>query len=145
MSSCRRAVVPIFQFLAILLVTLSVVSCGGSSSLKSVNPPSDTAVSINPASITVTAGQKQQLIATVTGSSSNDAVIWTVSGPGTVSSSGLYTAPASVSCDHGDRDRHECGDSQRASLLQNQTFRADDYDLSDQRHDDCRIDGTVLR
>ncbi|MBV8673798.1 MAG: hypothetical protein JOZ33_10220, partial [Acidobacteriaceae bacterium] len=59
-------------------------------------------VSISPTSATVNAGLQKQFTATVQ-NTSNTAVTWSVSGPGcsgaacgTVSSSGLYTAPAKV-------------------------------------------------
>ncbi len=53
------------------------------------------AVSVSPTSATVSAGLTQQFIATVTGTG-NTAVTWSVTpSVGTVSSSGLYTAPAS--------------------------------------------------
>lgn len=48
-------------------------------------------VNINPSSASVQIGQQQQFTATVTGSS-NTSVTWSASG-GTVTSSGLYTAP----------------------------------------------------
>jgi hypothetical protein len=63
---------------------------------------STVSVSINPSRVTVTAGLAQQFTASVSGTS-NTAVTWTVVGTGcsgsscgTVSSTGLYTAPASV-------------------------------------------------
>jgi hypothetical protein len=59
-------------------------------------------VTLTPANVSVTAGSTQQFAASVTGSS-NTAVTWTVSGAGcngtacgTISSSGLYTAPTPV-------------------------------------------------
>ncbi len=50
-------------------------------------------VSLTPATPTVIVGASQQFTAGVTGTAST-AVTWTTSGPGTISSSGLYTAPA---------------------------------------------------
>ena len=53
-------------------------------------------VSVAPGSPAVYPGQLMQFAATVSGAS-NKAVIWTVlSGPGTITAAGLYTAPASV-------------------------------------------------
>jgi RHS repeat-associated protein len=54
-------------------------------------------VSVTPATATLYGGQSQQFSATVT-NASNTAVSWSISpsGAGTVSSSGLYNAPASV-------------------------------------------------
>ena len=58
-------------------------------------PPTSVTVSVDPPSMTLSAGQTQQFTATVTGNS-NTAVTWTVVEPGggTVTASGLYTAPA---------------------------------------------------
>jgi len=65
-----------------------------------VIPP--VAVSVSPATVSVTTGTQQQFTATVTGTA-NSAVTWSVSGAGcsggacgTISASGLYTAPAAV-------------------------------------------------
>ena len=61
-----------------------------------VNPPVvPVTVSVTPKTATLTPGQTVQLAATVTGSTS--AVSWSLSAAvGTISSTGLYTAPASV-------------------------------------------------
>ena len=52
------------------------------------------AVSVSPSSASLQGGQRQQFTATVTGSS-NQSVVWSLSGAGTLSG-GLYTAPSSV-------------------------------------------------
>jgi hypothetical protein len=53
-------------------------------------------VSVTPAVVTRSAGQTQQFTASVTGSS-NTAVTWTISpNAGSISGSGLYTAPATI-------------------------------------------------
>jgi hypothetical protein len=67
--------------------------CSGGSPLQ---PP--VAVSVSPATATLYGGQTQQFTATVI-NTSNTAVTWTISpaGTGTISSSGLYTAPATIS------------------------------------------------
>lgn len=56
------------------------------------------AVSVTPATATLTASQTQAFAAAVT-NTSNTAVIWTISptGVGTIDSTGLYTAPSSIS------------------------------------------------
>jgi hypothetical protein len=60
-----------------------------------VTPPS-VAVSVSPANASLSAGQTRQFSATVTGAS-NTSVTWSISPTvGTVSSSGLYTAPATI-------------------------------------------------
>src|SRR5207302_237056 len=63
-------------------------------------PPPPIAISISPTSATVAAGATQQFQATVTGSTNTDAV-WQVNGvtggnsaSGTISTTGLYTAPS---------------------------------------------------
>ncbi|HEY1205943.1 MAG TPA: hypothetical protein VGF05_14725 [Bryobacteraceae bacterium] len=65
-------------------------------------PPSGVAVTISPTAQSVVVGATQQFVATVTGST-NTAVAWSVNGIaggnatlGTVSSAGLYTAPAVI-------------------------------------------------
>ena len=58
-----------------------------------INP---VAVSVSPTTASLSAGGTQQFTATVTGSS-NTAVSWSLSGLGTLPSSGLYTAPANIS------------------------------------------------
>jgi len=78
-----------------LLVALTLsFGCGGSSN-NETPPPVTVSISLSPTTANVIAGATQQFTAAVTGSS-NTAVTWTVSGPGSVSSSGLYTAPASL-------------------------------------------------
>src|SRR5258708_2575572 len=57
--------------------------------------PPPVSVSISPTSATLNGGGTQQFTATVSGST-NTAVTWSLSGAGTLSSSGLYTAPATV-------------------------------------------------
>jgi hypothetical protein len=63
-----------------------------------INPSSNPTVSItvSPSSVQLGQGGNQQFRATVSGSS-NTAVTWTLTGAGTLSSSGLYTAPMPVS------------------------------------------------
>jgi len=87
-----------------VLLALAVAGCssGVSPSPSSTNPPpSNVSVTISPASSTVGFGATQQFKATVAGAS-NTAVTWSVSSSasssssqiGSISSSGLYTAPA---------------------------------------------------
>jgi hypothetical protein len=68
-----------------------VVSMFGSAAL---NRASTVSVSVSPTSASLQIGQQEQFAATVIGST-NTAVTWTASG-GTVTSSGLYTAPSSA-------------------------------------------------
>ncbi len=93
-----------------LRIALSVVAlfpliiaagCGGNGSGNNgTGPPPPIAVAISPASATLAAGATQQFQATVTGST-NTAVTWQVNGvtggnsqSGTISTTGLYTAPS---------------------------------------------------
>jgi hypothetical protein len=87
---------------AAMLLALIAAGCGGGGSSSSTNPPSGTvSVTISPSSSTVGYGTTQQFTATVTGAT-NTAVTWSVSSSssssssqiGSISSSGLYTAPA---------------------------------------------------
>jgi len=59
--------------------------------------PAVVSVTVSPTSATVSAGQTQQFTATVT-NATNTAVTWSLSpaGSGTIDSTGLYTAPSSV-------------------------------------------------
>jgi uncharacterized protein YjdB len=77
-------------------------STASASAIVSITPPPPISVFISPTSSSLQAGQSQQFAATVSGTS-NTAVNWLVSGIlggnftiGTISSSGLYTAPATV-------------------------------------------------
>ena len=79
---------------AVLVAFTLSFGCGGGSN-NETPPPVTVSISLTPTTANVIAGATQQFTATVTGSS-NTAVTWTVSGPGGVSSSGLYTAPASL-------------------------------------------------
>jgi len=92
------------RLIAIALVAFTI-GCGGSSSnsnVSSPSPPASVAVTITPTAASVGVGQLQQFAATVTGSS-NTTLTWQVNSvvggnttTGTITSSGLYTAPATV-------------------------------------------------
>lgn len=96
-------------WLSTCLILFSLVACGGGSSNSEgggntgggggTTPPPTISITISPTSATVSAGGTQQFQATVTGSS-NTAVQWEVnqvpggsSQTGTISTTGLYTAP----------------------------------------------------
>jgi len=82
-----------FALACALLIILG--GCGGSGSSA---PPVQISVTIFPPSATVTVGLTQQFMASVTGTT-NTAVTWSVAGGtanGTISATGLYTAPANV-------------------------------------------------
>ena len=81
-------------------VALCALSCGGGGD--GSTPPPSISVSISPTTASVAVEATQQFAATVTGTS-NTAVTWSVNGTtggnqtvGTVSTSGLYTAPQTV-------------------------------------------------
>ena len=79
-------------------VTLQIALSGGPNAVVSglfFDPPG---VNVSPTNISVAPNQTQQFNAVLT-SSTNQAVTWSVNpslGLGTISSSGLYTAPASL-------------------------------------------------
>jgi hypothetical protein len=86
---------------AIILAVVWVAGCS-STGQGGGNPPPQIVVTIAPLTATVIAGQMQQFTATVTGTS-NTSVTWAVNGTtggnatvGTISLSGLYTAPNSL-------------------------------------------------
>src|SRR5260370_7556070 len=81
---------PLFLSLGCAAVLFS--GCAGTSSKTTIT------ISVAPTAASVAVGNTQQFTATVTGTS-NTAVAWSVAGgasTGTISSSGLYTAPATV-------------------------------------------------
>lgn len=80
-----------------------LASCGGGGSSRGNAAVPPISISISPASTTVPVNQTQQFTSTVTGGNGDTSVTWLVNGiqggnstVGTVSTSGLYTAPASV-------------------------------------------------
>ena len=80
------------------LGTSCFVGCGGGGGSSTPPPPSPTitSVSVTCASSSVQTGQTSQCSATVSGTGSyNSSVTWSATS-GTISSSGLYTAPATV-------------------------------------------------
>jgi len=90
---------------AICLTVLGMLSlsCGGGSSTSLPNPtPSAVSVTISPTTASIVVGETQPFTATVSGSS-NTSVTWSVNGVnggnptvGTISATGLYTAPPLV-------------------------------------------------
>jgi len=67
----------------------------GSASVTVTNPPPPVTVAVSPASASVQVSTTKQFTATVN-NSGNQSVVWSVTGGGSIDSSGLYTAPASV-------------------------------------------------
>jgi hypothetical protein len=90
--------------LALMLVTclsLACLGCGGGQAAQPVTSPQSGQMSIQPASVNVSTAGTQQF--TVTGAAVGAAISWAVNGAaggnatvGTISSSGLYKAPATV-------------------------------------------------
>src|SRR5260221_3198638 len=83
--------------ISLIALACFVSGCGGASSTPP--PPQPISVSVSPTSQGVLLGAMQQFTATVTGTT-NTSVTWAVNGAtrgsatvGTISSSGLYTAP----------------------------------------------------
>lgn len=86
----------------IAIGAVAIISGCGLTNSSSSNPPPNVTVTVQPATASVPLGQTQQFTATVTGASSG-AVNWSVNGvaggnlvSGTISSSGLYTAPQTL-------------------------------------------------
>ena len=78
------------------LATISATAPGFTSASAEISVASPVAVSLLPGSVTLTPSQTQQFAASVSGSL-NTAVTWSLSPTvGTISSKGLYTAPASI-------------------------------------------------
>jgi hypothetical protein len=78
-------------------------SPSASASVVVITPPTSMSVSITPLSATLQTGQTQQFSATVSGSTTYTTVNWLVNGvpggnstAGTISTAGLYTAPATA-------------------------------------------------
>lgn len=93
--------VPSFSAITITAVSIANPSKSGSALLV-VQSASSVSVSITPKSAQVASGGQLQFSATVTGST-NTAVLWTISGTGcsgvacgTITTTGLYTAPATL-------------------------------------------------
>ena len=84
-----RTRAPLYVVLALLL---PLAGCGGGS--KSNTTP-QVSISVFPTSPSVNVGATQQFTATVSGTT-NTAVSWTTGGPGTISATGLYSAPANM-------------------------------------------------
>ena len=76
-----------------LLIILFFSGCSGSSN--TAPPSSLVSVTVSAPQSTVAVGQTLTFTATVTGTN-NQAVTWSVSGGGTISNIGVYTAPATV-------------------------------------------------
>lgn len=100
-SDRQRAYVWLLTFVALLTASATFISsCGGSGpGATTGTPPPEIVVAVSPLSASVLLGNTQQFAASVTGTS-NTAVTWSVSGTtvgsgkaGSISSSGLYTAP----------------------------------------------------
>jgi len=92
------------HFTAIAVIAVELLGCGGAStpSSGSPTPPPVVSISISPTSGSVQVGLTQQFTATISGTT-NTTATWQVNGvtggatsTGTVSSSGLYTAPAAI-------------------------------------------------
>src|SRR5437879_9198524 len=100
--SCKRKTIgPLASCVWLAAVAMSILEFFGCTGVSTTRTPIPVIVTIAPVSATVAAGGTQQFTATVQ-NTSNTAVTWQVNGVtggnatvGTISSSGLYTAPAS--------------------------------------------------
>jgi hypothetical protein len=88
--------------LVVLALLLVHTGCGSTSHKSSQPPPPEITVSVTPTAANVRAGATQPFTAAVAGTT-NKSVIWSVNGivtgnatTGTISSDGVYTAPATV-------------------------------------------------
>jgi hypothetical protein len=96
-TDLRRA--PLLMLIALIFAQ---TGCGSASSKTTQPPPPEIAVSVSPTAANVRAGATQPFTAAVTGTT-NQSVNWSVNGVvggnatvGTISSGGVYTAPATV-------------------------------------------------
>lgn len=78
------------SFFLLLSAVLLLVGCGGGNSSSQA-----ITVTVSPSAVSVPVSQTQAFAATVTGTSSTG-VTWSVTGGGTITTSGLYTAPSTV-------------------------------------------------
>jgi hypothetical protein len=90
------------SLLAVLALLLVHTGCGSTSNKNLQPPPPEITVSVTPTAASVRAGATQPFTATVAGTT-NKSVTWSVNGivtgnatTGTISSNGVYTAPATV-------------------------------------------------
>src|SRR6266481_5312674 len=97
----RKTIGPLASCVWLAAVAMSILELFGCTGVTTTQTPIPVIVTISPTSATVAAGGTQQFTATVQ-NTSNTAVTWQVNGVmggnatvGTISSSGLYTAPAS--------------------------------------------------
>lgn len=81
----RRMLLVVFEISPFFML----VGCGGNSQSQPIT------VSVSPQAVSVPASQSQPFTATVTGTT-NTAVTWSVIGGGTITSTGMYTAPSTV-------------------------------------------------
>ena len=100
MQCVSKRVCHVFSTLVVLLAFGSLLACGGAAASSPQSTSSTSALAISPSSVAVQIGTSQQFTAAVQGVTSN-AVTWMVnnvnggnSSVGTISSSGLYTAPS---------------------------------------------------
>jgi len=70
-------------------------SAKGTAAVTIMPPPPPVTVTVSPSNANVQVSTTQQFTATVS-NSSNQSVTWSVTGGGTITSSGLYTAPATI-------------------------------------------------
>lgn len=89
------ASVPSPATVTIQAVSQADTSAKGTASVTITGPPPPVTVTVSPSSASVQVSTTKQFAATVN-NSSDQSVTWNVTGGGTITSGGLYTAPASV-------------------------------------------------
>ncbi len=103
-----------------LAVAWLTLGCGGGGGGGTQPPPSNVSITISPTSSAMGFGATQQFTATVSGATNTD-VTWTISpsGTGSISSSGLYTAPSA--------QLPAAGAPRTVSVVAGQTFSSADF------------------
>ena len=101
-----------------LLAVFSVIGCSRTDIFAQLTAPTTTSarqIAVTPGAVSVGLGQSIQFGATVTPAQSDDSIVWTVVGAGTIDSHGLYVAPSQFP----DATTTELTDSVVATLTSN--------------------------
>lgn len=90
-----RGITSLAKGVGLALLSLVLVACGGDGNKKNVS------VAVSPAAVTVKVGMTQNFVASVTGTN-NSSVTWSVTeaNGGTITGTGVYTAPATPGTYH---------------------------------------------
>jgi hypothetical protein len=77
----------ILTLVSLCFLVISLIACGGGSSAPTPTPTPPATITVTPATVNVPIGGSQTFTASATG------VTWTLTGPGSISQSGVYLAP----------------------------------------------------